>query len=192
MSFSLLFDHVQERLDAWGLGASVAFGQGELARQIAQGTGRANRVVFAPGDEGRSLGAYGPANKMGPRAPGPETSYPPRSLWTWKVAGRVLIWAYDGDAPTNERRQWDALVELHDHVATAMHSFAAGSIELRAPRDPSPVVERRFGQAAMLIVELAQHVVDVRQVERTGPLKGRGTTALVGPDSQEEEQGASP
>jgi hypothetical protein len=193
MSLSLLFDHVKVELDAMGVAAVVAFGQRELAQQLGQGPGRANRVVIAPGDEGRALGSYGPPNKRGIFGSNvAEQTHPPRSLWTWNVAARVLVWAYDGDAPSNERRQWDALCDLHDSVVTAIHSFASGSYTLRAPRDPASAVERPFGKAVLLIVELAQHVVDVRQVERTGPLEGRGTGVLVTPTAEEETEEDSP
>lgn len=184
MSVSLLYDAVKARLDDWGTGAVVAFGQVELAKQIGQGSGRANRVVIAPAVDGGGLGTYGPPTKDLREVSG--FASPPRSLWTWKVAARVLVWAYEPSAPTDERVQWDALCELHDHVVTAFHTFASGKYSLGQPRDPAGVVERRFGSSVLFVATVDQHVVDIRTVERTGPLVGLGSTQLVGPTSTEE------
>src|SRR5690606_1560659 len=68
----------------------VAFGDREVAKQINQGTGRANRVVVAPGDDGGNLGGYGPPAKIGRN---------PRHLWEWQLTARVYVWAYDPAAP---------------------------------------------------------------------------------------------
>lgn len=187
MTLSLLTTHVRDWLAENDVPAVVVFGQRELAQHLQQGSGRANRVVFAPGDDGRGLGSYGPPSKRAIfGANVPNEAHPPRSLWTWTVSARVLIWAHDGTAPNDEAKQWDALCDLHDHVVTAIHTFASGSVGFRSPRDPSAVVERRFGQAVMLVLDLAQHVVDVRTVERTGPLVGRGAGVLVSPSANEE------
>jgi hypothetical protein len=174
MSVSMLYDHVKVRLEDWGTGAVVAFGQRELAQQIHQGQGRANRVVIAPGDPSKTL-----------RHGGVETYSPPRSLWTWSAAATVLVWAYDPLGPNDERLQWDALCELHDHVITAIHSFGAGRYTPRVPRDPHASVERRFGLATLFVLDVAQHVVDVRTVTRTGSLDESGTAQLEGHPPQE-------
>lgn len=184
MSISMLYDHVKLRLGEWNTGAVVAFGERELAQQIQQGQGRANRVVIAPVDPSKSLGTYGPPNKRLQHA-GPETAYPPRSLWTWTVPATVLVWAYDPLNPRDERLQWDALCELHDHVITAIHQFASGTYAPRVPRNPHASVEHRFGAATLFIVDVAQHVVDVRTVTRTGSLTDSGAAQLDAPPPQE-------
>jgi len=181
VSFSNLFDEVKTRLTAATVDATVVFGKREVTKQINQGPGRANRVVFVPGDEAGALGAYEPVREPGPNlrsrviAGGRRT---PRSLWDWHVAGRVYVWAFDGTAPEDERKQWDAMVELHDYVVEAIHGAASGNYKIRAPKDPAKTVERRFGCETMFVVELRQPVLATAGTRTAGAVVGSGETVL--------------
>ena len=176
MSLAALYAAVVAELATTSPGTSVVFGKRQVAQTVNQGTGRANRVVFVPGD-GASLGTYTAPQKQQGRAG--------RSLWDWRVAATVHVWAHDPAAAENELTQWNAMVELHDLVVTAIHNFAAGMYEIRAPRDASAVVERPFGCATAFVVALAQPVVATTRERTAGAVTGSGSTLFVGPDGSE-------
>lgn len=162
MSFAHLYRRVADSFADTDPTVSVVFGSREVAKQINQGAGRANRVVFAPGDEGGALGSYAPVGEPGRNLAmrdGSARRRPMRALWDWKVAGRVYVWAYDGAAHTDELAQWTAMVELHDRVIAEIHRVAAGNYQIRAPRNAAKSVERTFGCETMFVVELSQPVL---------------------------------
>lgn len=185
MSLDALFDFVVARLADSSPSTSIVFGEREIAKQINQGTGRANRVVFAPGDEGGALGSYEPPARPGMRSAVGATNQRARSLWDWRLAARVYVWAYDGTAAEDERAQWRAMVELHDLVVEAIHAFAPGHYAIRAPRATGKTIERRFGRETMFILEYAQPVVAAPRAT-TGEVTGSGSVVFVGPTGTEE------
>lgn len=173
MSLVQLFHHTKDKLAAAGVTAEVVFGEREVAKQINQGPGRGNRVVFAPGDESGGLGAY-----EGPVKPGRN----PRSLWDWVLLFRVYIWAYDGAKPEDELAQWAAVVELHDLVVEAIHPFCAAFYKPTAAKNLPKPMERRFGKEILLVAELRQPVLATPKT-RTGPAQGQGQVLLATPTS---------
>jgi len=175
VSFSELFDKVKAALPT----ASVVFGEREIGKQINQGPGRANRVVFVPGEDSGALGTFDPPAVPGRNlqvrgAPGRRQS---RALWAWKVAGRVYVWAYDATDPNDERKQWDALVALHEQVVEAIHAYQSGHYALRAPRLTTKTHERKFGCEIMFVVDLSQPVLSADR-QRTGVLENDGGSVL--------------
>jgi hypothetical protein len=179
VSLVQLFDHTKEALAAANVTAQVAFGEREIAKQVNQGSGRGNRVVFAPGDEGGALGGYDAPVKPGRN---------PRSLWDWMLLFRVYIWAYDLSAPEEELKQWAAVVELHDHVVEAIHPFVAAFYKPSGSKILNKPTERRFGQEILLLAEMRQPVLATPR-PRTGPLVGQGQTMLVNPATGNAEVG---
>lgn len=178
MSLASLHDHLVSKLAAASPGTVVAFGEKEIAKQINQGTGRGNRVVIAPGDEGGALGGY-----EAPAAPGYNVDVRDvgrrlnRSLWDWTLAARVYVWGFDRTAPDDEKLQWIAMTELHDCVIEAIHSYASGGYKIRAPRNTSKTVERGFGRETMFVLELRQPVLTSAR-PRTGAFTATGPTYL--------------
>ena len=175
MSLVQLYQHTKTRLATLGVDAEVVFGEREVAKQINQGPGRANRVVFAPGDENGGLGSYD-----GPVKPGRN----PRSLWDWMLLFRVYLWAYDASKPEDELVQWAAVVELHDYVMEAIHPFVAAFYKPSAAKNLAKPMERRFGKEILLLVELRQPVLATPKT-RTGPVTGQGQVLLVTPTGEE-------
>ncbi|WP_437279344.1 hypothetical protein WME90_01950 [Sorangium sp. So ce375] len=176
MSFTGLYRHVRDHLANAQVTAEVVFGRREIGKQINQGANRANRVVFAPGDEGGSIGGYEPPVKTGRN---------PRSLWDWMFVGRVYVWAYDPAAPNDEVANWESLVELHDFVLEAIHSYAAGFYRPSAPRLLG-TTERRFGEEVVFLLESRQPVVATPRPRREAPIQGQGQTFLVTPNGEEQ------
>ncbi|WP_437623385.1 hypothetical protein [Sorangium sp. So ce1151] len=176
MSFTDLFRHVKARLADAGVTAEVVFGRREPAKQVNQGAGRANRVVFAPGDDSGSLGGY-----EAPVKPGRN----PRPLWDWTFVGRVYVWTFDPAAPNDEVAQWESLVELHDFVIEAIHSYAAGFYAPSSPRLLG-TTERRFGEEMVFLLDHRQPVVATPRPTREAPIQGNGQTFLVTPNGEEQ------
>jgi hypothetical protein len=176
VSFTDLYRHVQQRFTDAGITAEVVFGRREVAKQINQGPGRANRVVFAPGDDGGSLGGYDAPVKPGRN---------PRSLWDWMFIGRVYVWAYDPAAPNDEAANWESLVDLHDLVLEAIHSYTAGFYLPSAPRLLG-TIERRFGEEIVFLLEHRQPVLATPRPRREAPIAAPGQTFLVTPNGEEQ------
>lgn len=177
MSLAGLYEHVRETLPLLGIDANVVWGKRELAKSgVNQGTGRANRVVFVPGADGGALGAYGPPAKQSHNAPNGARG--PRGLWDWAVIARVYVWTYDSSEAENEFAQWKALVELHDSVIEAIHKYTTGFYKISAPKDPSAIVERRFGMEVMFQVEIQQPVLPGNKVGPVKPITGIGSMYL--------------
>lgn len=63
MSLAALYEAVVTELATTSPGTAVLWGKKQLAQTVNQGTGRANRVVFVPG-EGDALGGYAPPQKI--------------------------------------------------------------------------------------------------------------------------------
>jgi hypothetical protein len=175
VSLTALYRHVKDRMATAGSTAEVVFGNREVGKQINQGAGRANRVVFAPGDDSGALGGYEPPAKIGRN---------PRSLWDWAIASRVYVWAYDPSAPNDEAVQWDAVTELHDVVIEAIHSYTAAFYKPTAPRRLGPT-ERRFGEEVVFLLEHRQPVLATPR-PRTGAVQGDGQTLLVTANGEEQ------
>lgn len=183
MSFSELYDTVKAALPT----VSVAFGEREIGKQTNQGPGRANRVVFAPGDESGSLGPLEGARSPGPnlRMRGVVGRRLARVLWNWQLAGRMYVWAYDGSAPNDERKQWDAFVALYERVVEACHRYESGGYSLGPPKDTRKTVERRFGFEAVTLVTIGQPVLSTDTQRRDPPIANTGGSVLGATGSEQ-------
>lgn len=116
---------VQAYFDARGLGTNVSLGWKQPTKQINQGEGRANRVVFIPSDPSGRGGALAGAHQPGPRrfGTGPST-IEARALYTWERSITVSVWAVDPTSPADESLQIEAIETLFEHVVRAVHAFA--------------------------------------------------------------------
>jgi hypothetical protein len=185
VSVEALVTAVRSSLLAAGVTATVAFGKREVGKQINQGVGRANRIVFAPGDEAGALGSYVPAVPgRNIQATGVAQRRIPRALWDWNVALRVYVWAYDATLAEDELAQWGAMVELHDLTVEAIHTFCCGFYVIKSPRDPAKNIERRFGCETMFILEARIPVLASAGLRSGNSTNYTGATTLG--DSDEE------
>ena len=178
MSLPQLFDAVKARLEAAGVTAEVVFGERQPPQQLNQGTGRANRVVFAPGDDAGNLGTYDAPVKPGRAA---------RSLWDWMLLARVYVWAYDPSAPEDEIVQWKAVVELHDLVIEAIHAFCSAFYAPTSPKNVAKPNERRFGKEMVFLLVYRQPVLATPR-ERSA-VAGTGQLIVATPSGDEPADG---
>ncbi len=154
----LLYQDVQDQFTEDGLTAKFSFGPRALATQINQGPGRANRVLFIPGDaKSGKAGSYGPA-----RYPGGL----PRHLATFKETLYVYCWGVDAtDSATlnNELKQYEAARDLHDSVVRAIYLSPNVKPRQMIMTDPTWVtakLERKFGAEIMFTIEIEGAIVD--------------------------------
>ncbi len=186
---SLLFNDVKTRFTAEGpAGCSVVFGRREAPKQINQGTGRANRVVFQPGDPSGRMGAYEGA-KLRRNGFGSKQI---RSLQTIREVLTVFVWAVDAtDAPTlnDELKQYEACRLLHDYVVRAIYrstNVGHGSFTLSAPQWVVTKNERKYGAELMFTLEIEAAVPDEAPTPATAlvppPQTYEGPTQLDTPD----------
>jgi len=154
-ALSIVYEDVKQRLiDDGPIGVVVTFGRRERTKQINQGTGRANRVVFQPGDDGSGkMGTYAP-----PRNPGRL----PRPLFTLREIAYVYCWAYDPTDPNNEQLQYEAAKLLHDQVLRAIYKSRVGhgTIQVKDPTLQAQKTERLFGYEIRFTLELESMVPD--------------------------------
>lgn len=131
-----LYAGVQAVFTAEGTTAALSFGWREPSKQINQGAGRANRIVFVPGDPGGALGKNGPA-----RYPGRN----PKPLATLAELFTVYVWAYDPSFPENELVQYKAARFLYDAWYRAAYHAARGTFAVSSAKWNIEKNERRFG-----------------------------------------------
>lgn len=151
MGLLTLVREVREVFAAEGVTANVVLGEREIAKQTNQGPGRANRVVFSPGDDSGNAGEYAAARNPGRN---------PRPVRTLVASCRVFVWAFDGSAPNDEERQYEAVWTLHDWTVLAIHRKAHGTYQLASPRWVSKAVERTFGKELMFMLQLEVPILD--------------------------------
>jgi hypothetical protein len=166
-----IFDAVKARFFTEKVGCALVFGRREKTKQTNQGTGRANRVVFEPSVDGK-LGQYAPA-----RSPGRN----PRPLATMLEQCTVYVWAFDGDAPNNERRQYEAVHQLHDAVVRAIYRAGYGTFELSDPEWVSPEnPERPFGAEWKFTLTVQSMIPDSAWQTVRGGTNPDGTPLIEG------------
>lgn len=159
--------------------ANVVFGKRESTKQINQGTGRANRVVFSPGDPAGKAGSYTGAKvtRKGPSFAGRKAS---KSLGTFLEKATVYCWSVDATtaaALNDESKQYDAARLLHDQVIRAIYrspNVGHGTFKISGPQWVQDKVERRFGAEIMFQLEFEAMIPDEPGL---GPLP----TAIVNP-----------
>lgn len=114
---SVLVHRVQEYFVSASSEARVLFGYRERIKQINQGAGGANRVIFLPGDPGGAGGKILPPRDVGRRElfDGPVHVANLRPIASWERQFTLSIWGWDKDAPRDELAQavaTEALFEL--------------------------------------------------------------------------------
>ncbi len=187
----ILFDSVKARFASEGPEANVVFGPREKAKQINQGPGRANRVVFSPGDPSGKMGKYGGAKLA--RVPLAERRT--RSLSTFYELCTVYVWGRNGDAANDEAEQYEAARLLHDYVVRAIYRSPVGhgSFTLSGPTWIRKDTERTNGAELFFLLEIEARVPDeapapggqqTTPAEAEGPAKITTDTTADPPDLQ--------
>lgn len=112
---------VAEHLKITNVSALVEFGRRRRSYQVNQGTGGANRVIFSPGDASGKLGKIEGTEHPGRRAAADNA----RELASATGILVVYVWAVAPDRDvTDEEAQWDAVLDLQEHVIRAVHAVA--------------------------------------------------------------------
>jgi hypothetical protein len=149
-----------------GITAVVDVGWRKRDRQINQGPGGANRVVFTPSNDDGDGGSMGPVRFPGNRNVRDAVDSPPvatiRSLASWERLVLVSVWGVDSTDQQNESAQIEATETLLEWVVRAVHSapgaFAAASFG-KVKWTPPP--ERSFGLEARVELTFSQPIYDV-------------------------------
>jgi len=143
-----LVDAVGAYFTANNVGAVAVYGSRERTKQNNQGLGGANRVAFAPSDDGGKAGRIVAVKHPGPRrtTDDEDNETARRAIFDWEHVLMVSIWAVDASDPENERAQLEAVETLLEHTINAVQSFAhANAIWGDVTWTPQPV-ERVFGR----------------------------------------------
>lgn len=170
----LIFADVRAQLAADGLTANFVFGRREAPKQVNQGPGRANRVVFEPGKRG-SLGAFAP-----PKYPGRA----PRPLLTLKEAITVYCWAHDPSAPNDELVQYTAARDLLDSVLRAIYlspNAGHGAFSVSDPYIVGDKIERVYSYELAFTLTVDAAILDEPARAQDAPSVNVVPTAAVGP-----------
>lgn len=139
MSIVALVNDVSDYLAAAGVGCNVLFGRNERAKQMNQGAGQANRVVFQPGDDSGKFGRIATTHQPGMR------SIHQRSIANFEALMIVSVWAAYKIDPNNEREQMCAAEDLLEWVMRAMQDLRPGLFEWGAVQITPPSSERIYG-----------------------------------------------
>lgn len=160
LALELVYEDVKARFALEAPDVAVVFGWRSPPNQLTQGTGRANRIAFVPG-EAEKAGSY-----VGARAPGRN----PRPLRTFIETCTVYCWAFDGATKAlanSDLAQWRAARLLHDAAIRAIElAMRKGSIAnlsrvpFTSPRWVKPDGERGFGAELGFVLSLESAVTD--------------------------------
>lgn len=161
LALPVLYEDVKARALIESPGTSIQFGWKKPSQQLAQGTGRANRVCFVPG-EGKSVGSFGPA-----KAPG-RNGRPLRTLFE---SCTVYCWAVDATSATtlnDELAQYTAARLLSDAVVRwielAMRKTSIKNLTAQPYSKPEWVVEanreRMFGAELKFVLTVEAMIPD--------------------------------
>ena len=123
----------------------VVFGHREPGKQINQARGRANRITVTPGDDtGKAGSLEGGKWGFGRR----------RQIATWIEPLTWTAWGIDTSRPNDEGAQYQATRALFERMLEALRSAQCGRFQLRDPKWTTVPVERSFGRALSIVVEL--------------------------------------
>lgn len=170
--FVHLVTKVREYFTAHAVTATVTAGFKERQRQDTQGPGRANRVVFLPGDPSGKGGSLA----FGVRSPGLREVFGAdgkraatwRNLGDWDRVLGVSVWAYDPDAATDELVQIAACTDLAIWTRRAVDSVGMADLVWSEATWTVPKT-RSFGQELLIGLTLRQPMPDVpKDVGRPG------------------------
>ncbi len=163
---AVLMAGVQNYFDSVGDGTSVRFGYRERAKQINQGLGQANRVIFLPGDVNGAGGKLAPTPRdVGRRElfDGPEHVATIRPLASWERQFSISIWGVDTTAPRDELKQAVATENLFEQVVRAVEGFVgAGGMNVAwGAVNWTVAKENTFGTELLVGLALAHPLLDV-------------------------------
>lgn len=178
-----LVDGVRAYFDANGVSSIVTAGFRPRYKQENQGAGRANRVVFIPGD--MKSGAGGTIGQ--PREPGEREIVNPadptklagsvRAIADWDRQLIVSVWSYDADNRTDDFEQLVACEDLIEWTKRAVDSVALANVTWGGVTWTVPG-ESAFGAEALLDLSFTHPLFDV-PLERAFP-----ETAVVAKDPE--------
>jgi hypothetical protein len=152
LALELLYEYACVTLPAVAPGISVVFGHREIVRQINQGLGCANRVVFDPFD---TVSTDDPARGLGQN---------PRSVASLGEGFAIYLWTYDASSPEKELVQWRAARVLYDKVRLMLY-LAAGDGTIGTPIGVKsvgwvPQRERGLGCEMRLVCTIGAKIAD--------------------------------
>jgi hypothetical protein len=185
LATELLFDAVQAEFTADESTVQFAWGQKEVAKQINQGPGGANRIVFVTGDESSNIGKIGAPDKPGRN---------PRPLYTLDELFTVHLWAVDGSALNVERAQESAARKLLDKWLRAIYlathtdgDTGLGPVAFVSLKWNRNKIERPYGAAIICVATIGAPILDIADDQTTesdhvgfrGPLVELGETQML-------------
>lgn len=150
-SLGVVYESIVAEFAADGAGTVVKFGKREEAKNINQGTGRANRVVVEP-RSGSTAGTFGP-----PRF----ATGNPKTAATFLPSATLFIWAADLTKPNDELSQYEAVTALQRRVVAAVFRVAHGSFSLGQATDVSKSNERVLGSEWAIVLTLNEQIYDL-------------------------------
>lgn len=148
-----VFALVSAELLADGEGTAVVFGKREPAKNINQGSGRANRVIFEP-VSGQQVGTFD-----APRFPGGN----PKAVSTFLTAATVYLWAVDSTHINDELAQYEAITALQERVVRALYHACDGAFLLGPIKDVASKTERVFGNEWAFTFTVREGIFDVAE-----------------------------
>ncbi len=141
---------------------SIVFGRDQIAQQLNQGTGGANRVVVAPGDP------TGKAGKL-TAARGMRGSDGRRSIYGWDELGQIRVWVADpnpnGPPASKHRRTDRALRALFEDVLCAVHESLCGRLTLGDPTFTVVPAELVYGHELTMLITMHGRIDDERHTK---------------------------
>ena len=146
-----LFDKVAAEFAADQSTTTLVFGFREKAKQLNQGIGRANRIVFEPMTDGL----------IGVDSPPRGTSAGVYHTSDFLQAATIYIWAYDGNAPSSERAQYEAVDALRMRLRVALQKSAAGFLTIGKYKRMSTALELSFGMEWALDIAVRELDLDI-------------------------------
>lgn len=173
LALSKLVADVEAYFAGAGATTAFAFGWREPTKQTNQGTGRANRILFVPGDdssEDADLGKDAPARNPGRN---------PRPLATLLESFTVYVWARDASAPENELKQYEACRFLYDAWRAAMYHAARGTITIEKQAWCTKSKERRFGAEIRAVCTVQAMIPDTPWPEAPTPLSEATSNSIA-------------
>lgn len=150
--------------------APILFGWRESYKQINQGAGGANRIVFTPGDDsgrdGPMVGVMRPGHRQVTAPPTDNTSAGQgaltRPLWDWQRVALVSVWAVDPAQPQNDAANIEAVERLLEDVIQAVQAIAVGVATWGAPIWTTPI-ESQFGKEIRIPLHVRTQFFDLPQ-----------------------------
>lgn len=159
----MLAERVQAYFTGTGSGTVVERGWKARARQMNQGAGRGNRVIFMPSKQDGGAGAIVNPRQVGDRevTDGSPAAvvYRVRALSDWRRVLLVSIWAYDATQPNDEGAQDDALYMLFTETQRAVQSAGFGNPVWGATNITVPP-ERSFGLELLAELTVQFPIID--------------------------------